>query len=73
MKLVSTTTFVFKKGHSYLIEDTIGYPHEYFKKPTSIKEDPSRKYTGLKDGDIDELSNYDICVKSFKVVQKWYE
>lgn len=73
MKLTKTITDEFKKGESYRIEDTVGYPPEYFRKPNCIKEDPSRKYTRYEEGSIDELSDYDVCVKSFKVITKWYE
>lgn len=48
-------------------------PHEYFRKPNCSKEDLSRKYTGIKEGELDELSDFDVCIKSFKLVTKWYE
>lgn len=74
MKLISTKTKTFNKGESYRVEETVGYPPEYFRKPTSIKEDNSRKYVyNLKEGDVDEMSDVDVCVKTFKVIIKWYE
>lgn len=75
MKLLKTETISFKKGQSYLIEDTIGYPQEYFRKPINDKEDPSRKFSAesLSNGQADDLSDFDVCVKSFKIVRKWYE
>jgi len=73
MKLVKIITATYLKGHSYNVEDTARYPAHYFRKPKNRKEDPSREYTKIKDGVIDDMADIDVCVKSFKVVTNWYE
>jgi len=72
MKLIKTETINFKKGNLYSIEETVKYPIKYFKKPLFEKDYFDGNHTHKK-GEIDYYSNYDQCIKSFKIVRKWYE
>lgn len=62
MKKITTIEKVFTKCRMYPVEITndINTSH-YFKKPLNKK------------GELDELSDFDICVKTFKVIISIYE
>ncbi len=75
MKLINKKIRQFIEGNSYYIDNTIGAPVEYFRRPINEQEDPSRHYRieKLDDGEEDHMSSYDVCIKSFKMIIEIWE
>lgn len=67
MKKVEETEIVFKRGEIYSIDSTDIIPRsfhaEHFRKP-KYKENPVMYGSVHNPNDIDDLSEYDYCIKS---------
>lgn len=76
MKATEKRTFGFTKGKIYLIESTAIVPSElqpiHFRKPTYKEEGLDTEYARSQPDKVNDVSDFDYCVKSIKITYTIY-